>query len=192
MAARQPAGIPVGGQFASRDRADSELTLAPAGVPWDQARAAAIAAFEARPPYLTADEYHGWREAFINLPSMTTANPHEYADKIERSSAFTDGADGAYFEGARKRLRPVIEALRTAHVEHQYGVPLSGKSGRVGNWAVDVSHHEAVAQDTRTSLVYSARMTRFPAGWRVGKVWSPENPPLRVIALANKLAGKLP
>ena len=66
-----------------------------------------------------------------------------------------------------------------------------GHSASVGAWSVTVTPNEVTAGKRDSSLTYSANVLVFPVGYRVGKVWSPEQPPKSVIALANKLAKRV-
>ena len=68
---------------------------------------------------------------------------------------------------------------------------MMGSTGSVGNWEVTVTPLEVTAGKRGSSLTYSAGVHLFPVGFKVSKVWSPEQPPKTVIALANKLAKRV-
>lgn len=193
---RQPKGVPVGGQFAERERADAETTLAAPKLPWSLARNNAIAK--------SGELNDGMHEQ--RLPWLLREKPAESARRMREAAAAaeaslaaeqikTTGYDPDWAETWRKMAdghTAIAQQLERAS-DYEFGDDLgSGVTKTEGAWTVSLGGGQALAYRNDSNETLHTTLLRFPNGWRVGKVWTMSAPPKTVIALANRMAKKLP
>lgn len=192
---RQPKGVPVGGQFAEHDRADAETTLAAPKLSWAAARDLAIAK--------SAEHADGMHEQRVIW--LLRAKPAEAARRMREAAAAAEASHAAeqikaadydpeWAETWRQMAdgyTAIAQQLERAG-EYEFGEIGPGVTKTEGAWTVSLGGGQALAYRNDSDETLHTTLLRFPNGWRVGKVWTMSAPPKSVIALANRMAKKLP